>query len=129
MSQNKWKVTKLSDLLGVMTMGFMAIALAKCSIETISLITNYDYAIAHVVKEYKGAKMERKIIYKYSVKGESYTSGAEWSESIRTGDRFIIRYGKFAPKGNKPIYDLPLPDSITQDTGRVWRNFLSIHNL
>lgn len=129
MMQHKWKITKPSDWLGVVAIGVMVIVVTKCSIESVSLVTNWDYSIAHVTKAYRGGKMEHRISYQYSVKGKVYNSGAEWSEPIQVGDRFVVRYGKFAPKGNKPIYDLPIPDSIQQDTGRVWDKFLSRHNL
>ena len=126
---SKWKITKPSDWIGVGAMVMMVIVVTKCSIESASLVTNWDYAIAHVTKAYHGGKMEHMIRYQYSVKGQVYTSGAEWDEPIQVGDRFVVRYGKFAPKGNKPVYDLPIPDSIRQDTGRIWSNFLSKHHL
>jgi hypothetical protein len=110
-------------------MGIMVTTLIKCSIETTSLVTSYDYAIAHVVKIYRGAKMDHKISYQYSVKGNLYTSGAEWNDPIQIGGRFIVRYGKFAPNGNRPVYGLVLPDSIVQDSGQVWTRFLALHNL
>ena len=129
MNQSKWKITGPGDWLGVATFGFMALMLTKCSIETISLATDADYAIAQVTKVYHGGKMEPRISYRYLVKGNVYTSGTEWDGPIHTGARFVVRYGKFAPNGNKPVYDLPVPDSIRQDTGRTWRQFLLKNHL
>lgn len=129
MSQNKWKITKLSDLLGAVIIGFFIVMLAKCSVETVGLFTNSDYAIAYVTKAYSGAKGERRIKYYYLVNGRIYTSGAERGGQILPTSRYVVRYGKFAPSGNKFLEDIPIPDSIRQDTGRVWREFLRLHQL
>jgi hypothetical protein len=129
MNQRTWQIRGVSAWFGAAIIGFLVLMLTKCSIETIILMTNADYAIAQVIKVYGGSKMEPRISYRYLVNGTVYTSGAEWDEPIHIGDRFVVRYGQFAPNGNKPVYDLPVPDSIRQDTGRVWNQFLLKNHL
>lgn len=115
--------------LGLFTIVFFVFSFTKCSVETISLLTDSDYAIAHTTKVYRGAKMERMISYYYVVNGEVYTSAAERNEQFQIGSRYVVRYGKFSPNGNKFLENIPVPDSIRQDTGRVWRDFLRRYQL
>lgn len=118
------KLVNPAYLFSLFIIAFFVFSFTKCSVETISLLTDSNYAIAHITKVYRGSKMERMISYTYLVNGEIYTSVAERNEQFQLGSRYIVRYGKFSPNGNKFLEDMPVPDSIRQDTGRIWRDFL-----
>jgi len=129
MSALREKLKNPAYWLSLLLIAFMVFMLAKCTVETASLLVNPDYAIAHITKVYRGGKMEHLISYYYVVNNKLYTSGAERSGPFKIGARYVIRYGRFAPSGNKFLGDVPVPDSVRQDTGRVWQAFLAHHNL
>ena len=119
-----WKITKPGDLMGVACLVFFALVLVKCSVEEISLLAHWEYGIAHVDKVYRSGKLEMMIGYWYDAGGVRYTDGTVWDGKARSGQRYVVRYGSFAPKGNEFLYELPVPDSIVEAHGKKWQKFL-----
>ena len=128
MNWAKWKIRTPMDVLGAALMLGFAFVFAKCSVGEISLLVQPRYAIARVY-EVRRTKMQMMTYYAYIVQGERYTGGRAWNEKARAGDRYVVQYGEFEPSGNSLRYDVPVPDSIQQDTDAVWQRFLVNHNL
>jgi hypothetical protein len=116
-------------LVGLVLALFLSVMFVKCSVEEVSLLTHYQYTIASVTKVYQGTKQEQRIVYDYVVAGKNYKGGTEWDTPIQVGQRYVIRYGVIAPSGNKLMYDLPVPDSISQVNDPKWSLFLQKNNL
>ena len=124
MNLSKWKIRTPLDVLGVVCMLGFTLVFVKCSVSEISLLARWKYGIAHVSKVYRSGKGEMLFGYWYDVAGVRHTSGRAWDEKARVGERYVVRYGVFDPDGNDFLYDLPVPDSITEAHGRQWQAFL-----
>ena len=116
------------DLLGWLMMLGFAFVFVKCTVGEISLLVQPRYAIARVYKVSRSSKLEMMTRYAYVVQGEGYTGSRAWNEEAQVGDRYVVQYGGVEPSGNS-LLDVPVPDSIQQDTGVVWQRFLVNHNL
>ena len=116
------------DLLGWLIMLCLAFVFVKCSVGEISLLVQPRYAIARVYEVSRSNKLEMMTHYAYVIQGEGYTGGQAWDEKARVGDRYVVQYGEFEPIGSS-LLDVPVPDSIQQDTGTVWQRFLVKNNL
>lgn len=117
------------DLFGAVIMLGFAFIFVKCSVGEISLLVDSDYTIARVVEVGRTNKLEMMTRYTYFVKGERYRGSRAWNEKAQVGDRYVVQYGKLEPIGNSLHSEVLVPDSIQQDTGRVWHAFLRAHNL
>ena len=124
----KWKIRTPMDVLGAVLMLGFAFVFVKCSVGEISLLVQPRYAIARVYKVSRSNKLEMMTHYAYVVRGEGYTGDQAWDEEARVGDRYVVQYGEFEPSGSS-LLDVPVPDSIQQDTDAVWQRFLVNHNL
>ncbi len=90
----------------------------------VNLWVKHSYTIAEVVEKRRSNKFEPLVDYTYSVQGSLYRSSQVWNGKAQIGERYVVKYAVYAPYGNKLFYQYPVPDSVQQDTGPQWHQFM-----